>query len=34
MEKGAGGDTINPWAAALFKTLRLANPTSATEQSA
>jgi hypothetical protein len=34
MEEGAGGDTTNPWAAALFRTLRLAKPTSATEQSA
>jgi hypothetical protein len=34
MEEGKGGDTINPWAAALFRTLRLAKPTSATEQSA
>ena len=31
---GKGGDMINPWAAALFRTLRLAKPTSATEQSA
>jgi hypothetical protein len=34
MEDGRGGDTINPWAVALFRTLRLANPTSPTEQSA
>jgi Protein of unknown function (DUF4239) len=34
MEDGKGGDTINPWAAALFRSLRLANPTRATEQSA
>jgi hypothetical protein len=34
MEDGRGGDTINPWAVALFRTLKLANPTSPTEQSA
>jgi hypothetical protein len=34
MEKGGGGDTINPWAVALFRTLRLASPTNPTEQSA
>jgi hypothetical protein len=34
MEDGRGGDTINPWAIALFRTLKLANPTSATEQAA
>jgi Protein of unknown function (DUF4239) len=34
MEEGKGGDTINPWGAALFKSLRLAKPTSPTEQSA
>jgi hypothetical protein len=34
MESGTLGDTINPWAAALFRTLRAANPTAATEQSA
>src|SRR6476659_7130316 len=26
MEHGRGGDTINPWSAALFRTLKLANP--------
>jgi hypothetical protein len=34
MEDGQGGDTINPWAVALFRTLKLANPTRPTEQSA
>jgi hypothetical protein len=34
MEDGRSGDTINPWAIALFRSLRLANPTSASEQSA
>jgi hypothetical protein len=34
MEDGRGGDTINPWAVALFRSLRLADPTGATEQSA
>ena len=34
MEDGKGGDTINPWAIALFRSLKLANPTSATEQAA
>jgi hypothetical protein len=34
MEDGRGGDTINPWGVALFRTLKLANPTSPTEQSA
>jgi hypothetical protein len=34
MKDGKAGDTINPWAAALFRSLRLANPTRATEQSA
>jgi hypothetical protein len=34
MEKGADGDTINPWAIALFRSLKLANPTSASEQAA
>jgi hypothetical protein len=34
MEEGRGGDTINPWAVALFRSLRLANPTSAGEQAA
>ena len=34
MEEGRGGDKINPWSVVLFRTLRLANPTSAAEQSA
>jgi hypothetical protein len=34
MEDGTAGDTINPWAAALFRTLRVANPESNSEQSA
>ena len=34
MEDGRGGDTINPWAIALFRSVRVANPTSPTEQSA
>jgi hypothetical protein len=34
MEDGKGGDTIDPWAVALFRTLKLANPTRPTEQSA
>jgi hypothetical protein len=34
MEDGRGGDTINPWSIALFRSLRLANPTSASEQAA
>jgi hypothetical protein len=34
MEEGKGGDTINPWAIALFRSLRLSNPTSAGEQTA
>jgi hypothetical protein len=34
MEDGKGGDTINPWAVALFRSLRVANPTSNSEQSA
>jgi hypothetical protein len=34
MEDGKGGDTINPWAVALFRSLRPVNPTSASEQSA
>jgi hypothetical protein len=34
MEEGRPGDTINPWAAALFRTLRATKPTTATEQSA
>jgi hypothetical protein len=34
MEERKGGDTINPWAIALFRSLRLANPTTAGEQAA
>jgi hypothetical protein len=34
MEDGKGGDTIEPWAVALFRTLKLADPTRPTEQSA
>ena len=34
MEAGRGGDTINPWSIALFRSLRLAKPASATEQAA
>jgi hypothetical protein len=34
MEDGNAADTINPWAVALFRSLRLANPTTAKEQSA
>lgn len=34
MEEGKAGDTINPWAIALFRSLKLAKPTAATEQSA
>ena len=34
MEQGRGGDTFNPWTIALFRTVRLANPVKATEQSA
>jgi hypothetical protein len=34
MEDGRGGDTINPWAIALFRSLKVANPTSAAEQAA
>ena len=34
MEDGRGGDTINPWAVALFRSLKLTNPTSDTEGSA
>ena len=34
MEDGKGGDTINPWAVVLFRSLRPVNPTSASEQSA
>ena len=34
MERGEGGDSINPWAVALFRSVQLANPRSATEQAA
>jgi hypothetical protein len=34
MEDGKGGDTINPWAIALFRSLQLADPKTATEQAA
>jgi hypothetical protein len=34
MEDGSIGDTINPWGEALFRSLQLANPTTATAQSA
>ena len=34
MEDGRGGDTINPWSVALFRSLKLTNPTSAGEQAA
>jgi hypothetical protein len=34
MEHGTGGDTINPWAIALFRSVKLANPVSATQQAA
>jgi hypothetical protein len=34
MEAGKGGDTINPWGAALFLTLRVTDPKTATEQAA
>jgi hypothetical protein len=34
MADGKGGDTINPWAVALFRSLQLTNPKSATEQAA
>jgi hypothetical protein len=34
MENGQGGDAINPWGVALFRTLKLANPTSPSEQAA
>jgi hypothetical protein len=34
MEEGEGGDTINPWAIALFRSLRVTDPTSAGEQAA
>ena len=34
MEDGKGGDTINPWSVALFRSLKLANPTTPSEQAA
>src|SRR5215210_2726128 len=34
MEAGKGGDTINPWGVALFRTLKLVNPTSPSAQAA
>jgi hypothetical protein len=34
MEAGKGGDTINPWAIALFRSLQLADPKTPTEQAA
>ncbi len=34
MEDGKGGDTINPWAVALFRSFKLARPVSAGEQAA
>jgi hypothetical protein len=34
MEDGEGGDTLNPWAVAMFRTLRTAEPVAASEQSA
>src|ERR1700712_429104 len=34
MEHGKGGDTINPWAVALFRSLKLANPVTPAEQAA
>jgi hypothetical protein len=34
MQDGKGGDTINPWSVALFRSLRLSNPTSAGAQAA
>jgi Protein of unknown function (DUF4239) len=34
MDAGKGGDTINPWTVALFRSLRVANPTTAGEQAA
>jgi hypothetical protein len=34
MEAGTGGDTINPWAVVLFRSLRLADPSSASEEAA
>jgi hypothetical protein len=34
MEEGKGGDTINPWSIALFRSLKLVNPRSVTEEAA
>src|SRR4051794_28187173 len=34
MQDGKGGDTINPWSVALFRTLKLTSPKSAGEQAA
>jgi hypothetical protein len=34
MEDGKGGDTINPWSIALFRSLRLVDPRTAPEQAA
>jgi hypothetical protein len=34
MEDGNGGDTINPWSIALFRSLRLVDPKTASEQAA
>jgi fumarate reductase subunit D len=34
MEEGRGGDTINPWTIALFRSLRLAEPSSPSEEAA
>jgi hypothetical protein len=34
MQDGKGGDTINPWSIALFRSLKLADPKSASEQAA
>jgi len=34
MEAGRGGDTINPWAVVLFRSLKLADPSGASEEAA
>jgi hypothetical protein len=34
MQDGKGGDTINPWSIALFRSLRLVDPKTASEQAA
>jgi hypothetical protein len=34
MEAGTAGDTINPWGVALFRTVRSAEPTTASEEAA